>query len=84
MLGRQTLGELFAGRSRLNVYLLPFDPGRDEGYVSYSSGMDRMDGMLPRLNARDVTFVGVSPARPPELEAFRERMAGSFFGLCPA
>lgn len=65
MLGRQTLGELFAGRSRLNVYLLPFDPGRDEGYVSYSSGMDHMDGMLPRWNARDVTFVGASPARPP-------------------
>lgn len=76
--GRETLAELFRGRSQLIVYHFMFGRDWEEGCPSCSFGMDHVDGMLPHLNARDVTFLAVSRAPFPQLEAFRQRMGWRF------
>src|SRR5207244_47889 len=58
--GKQTLADLFEGRSQLIVYHFMFGPGWEEGCPSCSYLMDHVDGMLPHLNARDVTFTAIS------------------------
>jgi predicted dithiol-disulfide oxidoreductase (DUF899 family) len=76
--GRQTLAELFDGRSQLIVYHFMFGPGWEEGCPSCSFMMDHVDGAMPHLNARDVTLLAVSRAPLPEIEAFRRRMGWKF------
>lgn len=76
--GRETLAQLFAGRSQLIVYHFMFGPGWEEGCTSCSFGMDHIDPMLPHLAARDTTFIAASRATLPEIEAFRKRMGWKF------
>lgn len=60
--GKQTLADLFDGRSQLIVYHFMFDPDWDEGCPSCSSWADNFDPNVVHLNARDVTLVAVSRA----------------------
>jgi predicted dithiol-disulfide oxidoreductase (DUF899 family) len=76
--GKQTLAELFEGRSQLIVYHFMFTPGWEAGCPSCSYLMDHIDGMLPHLNARDVTFVAVARAPLQELQPFKKRMGWRF------
>jgi predicted dithiol-disulfide oxidoreductase (DUF899 family) len=76
--GQETLAELFAGRSQLIVYHFMLGPGWDEGCPSCSFLADHFDGALPHLQARDVTFVAVSRAPLPEIQAFQRRMGWRF------
>lgn len=76
--GRETLSELFAGRSQLVVYHFMFGPGWKEGCVGCSFLADHLEGPRLHLAARDVTLVVVSRAPFAELEAFRERMGWRF------
>lgn len=76
--GRETLGDLFAGREQLIVYHFMFGPGWEEGCKSCSFGMDHIDGMLLHLAARDTSFVAVSRASIAELQAFQNRMGWKF------
>jgi len=76
--GRETLAELFGGRSQLVVYHFMFGPGWEEGCKSCSFCMDHVDPMLPHLRARDVTLLAVSRAPYPELAAFQRRMGWKF------
>jgi predicted dithiol-disulfide oxidoreductase (DUF899 family) len=76
--GKQSLAELFDGRSQLIVYHFMFGPGWEEGCPSCSYLMDHVDGMLPHLNARDVTFTAVSRAPLAQIEAFKRRMGWRF------
>jgi predicted dithiol-disulfide oxidoreductase (DUF899 family) len=76
--GRETLGDLFAGRSQLVVRHFMFGPGWGEGCVGCSFWADHLDGALPHLEHRDVTVVVVSRAPFAELEAFRRRMGWRF------
>ena len=55
--GEKTLGELFDGRSQLLVYHFMFGPSYEAGCPVCSSMADAIDGLLPHLHARDVTFV---------------------------
>ena len=75
--GTSSLAELFDGRSQLLVYHFMFGPGYAAGCPVNSSIADAVDGVLPHLHARDVTFVLVSHAPLEKLRAYRRRMGWS-------
>jgi predicted dithiol-disulfide oxidoreductase (DUF899 family) len=76
--GKKTLAELFDGRSQLIVYHFMFGPDWKEGCPSCSFNMDHTDGALVHLAQRDVTFLAVSRAPLPKIEAFKKRMGWRF------
>jgi len=76
--GKETLADLFDGRSQLIVYHFMFGPGWEEGCPSCSLLADHIDGALAHLNARDVTLVVVSRAPHNQIEAFKKRMGWRF------
>ena len=75
--GERTLAELFDGRSQLLVYHFMFGPSYDAGCPTCSSMADGINGLLPHLHARDVTFVFVSQAPLEKLQAYKRRMGWS-------
>src|SRR5262245_14419896 len=72
--GEKTLDELFEGRSQLLVYHFMFGPSYEAGCPVNSSIADSVDGLLPHLHARDVTFAIVSQAPIEKLERYKRRM----------
>ena len=76
--GRETLAELFDGRSQLIVYHFMFAPDWDEGCKHCSFWADNFNGLGIHLNHRDVTFVAISRAPLAKLDAFKKRMDWSF------
>jgi predicted dithiol-disulfide oxidoreductase (DUF899 family) len=76
--GRQTLGDLFAGRSQLVVKHFMFGPGWQEGCVGCSFESDHVDGALVHLENHDVSYVAVSRAPLAEITPFKERMGWRF------
>src|SRR4051812_26594325 len=60
--GKKNLAELFDGRSQLIIYHFMFGPGWGEGCVGCSFLSDHVDGVLPHLQQRDVSYVAVSRA----------------------
>jgi predicted dithiol-disulfide oxidoreductase (DUF899 family) len=55
-----------------------FGPGYTAGCATCSSTADSFNGVLPHLNARDVTMVCISRASLEKLLAYRRRMGWSF------
>jgi predicted dithiol-disulfide oxidoreductase (DUF899 family) len=76
--GKQTLSELFDGRSQLVVYHFMFEPEWDEGCASCSFWADNFDPNVVHLEARDVTMIAVSRAPLAKIAAYKERMGWSF------
>jgi predicted dithiol-disulfide oxidoreductase (DUF899 family) len=76
--GKETLSDLFEGRSQLIIYHFMFGPGWKEGCPSCSFLCDHVDGALVHLNARDVTLTAVSRAPFTQIEAFKKRMGWRF------
>ena len=76
--GKQTLPELFDGRSQLIVYHFMFGPGWEAGCPNCSFWADNFDAMMVHLNQRDVTMLAVSRAPYSELAAYKNRMGWSF------
>jgi predicted dithiol-disulfide oxidoreductase (DUF899 family) len=76
--GKETLSDLFAGRSQLIVNHFMLAPGWKEGCVGCSFGADHNDGIIVHLEHHDATFVAVSRAARPEIEAFKKRMGWRF------
>ena len=72
--GKETLANLFAGRSQLIVHHFMFSPDWQEGCVGCSFHADHDDGPLVHLEHHDVSFVRVSRAPLAKIEAFNERM----------
>jgi predicted dithiol-disulfide oxidoreductase (DUF899 family) len=72
--GEKTLAELFDGRSQLLVYHFMFGPSYEAGDPVNSSIADTVDGVLPHLHARDVTFLLVSQAPLAKLLSYKRRM----------
>jgi predicted dithiol-disulfide oxidoreductase (DUF899 family) len=72
--GQKTLAELFDGRSQLLIYHFMFGPSYTAGDPVNSSIADTINGVLPHLHARDVTFVLASQAPLHTLQAYRTRM----------
>lgn len=76
--GRQTLSELFAGRSQLMVYHFMLAPDWQEGCHSCSFWADNFNGIDVHLAARDITLLAVSSAPLARIETFKARMGWTF------
>jgi predicted dithiol-disulfide oxidoreductase (DUF899 family) len=76
--GEKALVELFDGRSQLLVYHFMFGPSYEAGCPTCSSIADGINGVVPHLHARDVTFLFVSQAPLEKLQAYKRRMGWSF------
>ncbi len=76
--GKETLADLFDGRSQLIIYHFMLGPGWKEGCPSCSFLADSFEGAVVHLAARDVTLLAVSHATLPEIEAFKKRMGWHF------
>ena len=76
--GKETLADLFAGRSQVIVYHFMFGPDWEQGCPSCSFLSDHTDGGTIHLAHRDVTFVVVSRAPLAKIEAFKKRMGWHF------
>ena len=76
--GKETLADLFDGRSQLIGYHFMFGPGWEEGCPSCSFLADHIDGAAVHLAQRDVTLLAVSRAPLPQIEAFKKRMGWRF------
>ena len=76
--GKETLADLFDGRSQLMVYHFMFGPGWEQGCPSCSFVSDHIDGANWHLPHRDVTLLAVSRAPLAQIEAFKQRMGWRF------
>jgi predicted dithiol-disulfide oxidoreductase (DUF899 family) len=76
--GKETLSELFDGRSQLIVYHFMFDPSWDAGCPSCSFWADNFNRIIVHLNQRDVTMVAVSRAPYNKLATYEKRMGWNF------
>ena len=76
--GKESLADLFAGRSQLLVYHFMLGPDWVEGCASCSLLADHFDGAIPHLNARDVTFLVISRAPLSQIQSFQKRMGWKF------
>jgi predicted dithiol-disulfide oxidoreductase (DUF899 family) len=76
--GRETLAQLFEGRSQLLVYHFMFGPDWKEGCKSCSFWADNFNGAVEHLKHRDVTMIAVSRAPYEMLKAFQRRMGWGF------
>jgi predicted dithiol-disulfide oxidoreductase (DUF899 family) len=76
--GKQTLAELFENRSQLLVYHFMFHPAWNEGCAGCSFWADNFNGIDIHLAHRDISFLAVSRAPLPKLEAYRKRMGWGF------
>lgn len=76
--GKETLADLFAGKSQLLVYHFMFGPGWGEGCPHCSFWADHYDGTLAHLAARDTALAVISRAPLTEIEPFKKRMGWKF------
>jgi predicted dithiol-disulfide oxidoreductase (DUF899 family) len=85
--GRQTLAELFDGRSQLVIYHAMFDPATASESTSWTADaacpgcsfwLDHFDGIIVHLHQRDVTLVAASRAPYAKIATFAQRMGWTF------
>src|SRR6202795_4634463 len=76
--GKETLADLFGGRSQLIVYHFMFGTDWKEGCPSCSFISDHIDGSIWHLAARGVRLAVVSRAPLAQIEAFKKRMGWKF------
>jgi predicted dithiol-disulfide oxidoreductase (DUF899 family) len=76
--GNASLADLFKGRSQLVVYHFMFGPDYTAGCPACSATADSFNGVLPHIEARDVTMICISRAPLEKLLAYRRRMGWSF------
>lgn len=85
--GRQTLAEVFDGRSQLIVYHAMFNPDTAGPQTPWNEEaacfvctwwMDNFDRQAIHLGHRDITIVAISRAPYPKIAAYKRRMGWSF------
>jgi predicted dithiol-disulfide oxidoreductase (DUF899 family) len=76
--GRESLADLFDGRSQLVVYHLMFAPTWNEACPSCSFWADNFNGTDIHLAHRDITLLAISRAPLAKLDAYKSRMGWSF------
>jgi predicted dithiol-disulfide oxidoreductase (DUF899 family) len=76
--GKETLADLFEGRSQLIIYHFMLGPTWEEGCKSCSFLADHFDATRIHLAHRDVTFGVVSQAPMPRIAEFQKRMGWRF------
>lgn len=72
--GRETLADLFAGRSQLVIYHFMLSPDWESGCKSCSFWADNLNGIDIHLAHRDVTLLLVSSAPLSKINAYKQRM----------
>jgi predicted dithiol-disulfide oxidoreductase (DUF899 family) len=82
--GKETLADLFAGRSQLVIYHFMFAPDWDEGCKSCSWWADNFERNVIHLAHRDLTLVAISRAPLDKLAAFKKRMGWTIKWLSTA
>lgn len=76
--GKETLADLFEGKSQLILQHFMFGPDMKEGCVGCSFGADHVDGARLHFEQRDVSFVAVSRKPLAAIDAFKQRMGWRF------
>ena len=76
--GKETLAELFDGRSQLLVYHFMFDPEDEAGCPICSFWADNFEPVVQHLKHRDVTMIAISRAPLSKIDAYKKRMGWSF------
>ena len=77
--GKETLADLFEGRSQLIVKHFMLAPGQQDPCVGCSFEVDHIDGFpLVHLSNHDVAYVVVARAPLAEIEAVKHRMGWRF------
>jgi predicted dithiol-disulfide oxidoreductase (DUF899 family) len=85
--GRQTLADIFDGRSQLVAYHAMFNPETAGQHTPWTTEaacyvcsfwIDNFNGITVHLNHRDITMAAISRAPYPMLAAHRERMGWTF------
>ena len=76
--GKETLSDLFDGRSQLIIYHFMYDPNWDVGCPSCSFWADNFNDITVHLNQRDVTLIAISKAPYSKIAAYKKRMSWDF------
>ena len=76
--GKESLVELFDGKTQLAMYHFMLGPDWDQGCKSCSYWADGFQGIPIHLAHRDVSFVVVSRAPLSKIEQFKKRMGWNF------
>ncbi len=76
--GKETLADLFEGRSQLVVYHFMFAPDWEDGCPGCSFWADSFNGLGVHLRQRDVSFIAISRAPLAKIDTFKRRMGWSF------
>src|SRR5579859_1627536 len=76
--GNVSLSDLFDGRSQLFVYHFMYGPDWEEGCDGCSFLCDHVDAARQHFEHNDLSFVAISRAAWPKLEAYRKRMGWTF------
>jgi predicted dithiol-disulfide oxidoreductase (DUF899 family) len=76
--GKETLADLFEGRSQLIVKHFMMAPGQIEGCSACSFEVDHIGGALVHLENHDVSYVAIARAPLDEIDAFKKRMGWNF------
>ncbi|MEP7043180.1 MAG: thioredoxin family protein [Dokdonella sp.] len=76
--GRETLADLFDGRSQLIVYHFMYEPDWEIGCKGCSFWADNFNGIVAHLNQRDVSLVAASRAPLQKLQAQAKRFGWTF------
>jgi predicted dithiol-disulfide oxidoreductase (DUF899 family) len=76
--GKETLSDLFEGRSQLLVYHFMFGPNWEQACKSCSFWADNFNGIVVHLKHRDVSLLAVSRAPLEKIQAFRKRLGWEF------
>jgi predicted dithiol-disulfide oxidoreductase (DUF899 family) len=76
--GKQTLTDLFDGRSQLFVKHFMLAPGQETQCVGCSFEVDHIGGVLVHLENHDVSYVAVARAPLAEIAVMKKRMGWRF------
>ena len=76
--GKETLADLFDGRSQLIIQHFMFGPDWEEGCVGCSFGADHVDSARQHFEHRDLSFAAVSRTSIAKIVAFKRRMGWTF------
>jgi len=76
--GRQTLQELFDGKSQMIVYHFMFDPDWEAACPHCSFWADNFNDIIIHLNHRDVSMIAVSHAPYDKILQYQKRMGWDF------
>lgn len=76
--GKETLADLFEGRSQLVIYHFMFGPEDKVGCAHCSLRADCFNGINVHLKQRDLTMICVSRAPYKKLAAYKKRMGWDF------